>query len=84
MEEERARVQAREEEEAAKTATMLLKEEAADDQEEGQTAVASDFTMEDVTGVGSELERVHIAEKNKAMAAKLAVSIGLCHCIKLE
>ena len=33
----------------------------------------SDFTMSDVANVGSELERVHIAEKNKAMAAKLKV-----------
>jgi len=31
--------------------------------------------MEGVRGVGSELERVHIAEKNKAMAAKLKVTI---------
>ena len=29
--------------------------------------------MEGVSGVGSELDRVHIAEKNKAMAAKLKV-----------
>ena len=29
--------------------------------------------MEEVRGVGSELERVHIVEKNKAMAAKLKV-----------
>ena len=29
--------------------------------------------MEGVAGVGSEMERIHIAEKNKAMAAKLKV-----------
>ena len=33
--------------------------------------------MEGVKGVGSELERVHIAEKNKAMAAKLKVRGGV-------
>jgi len=31
--------------------------------------------MEGVRGIGSELERVHIAEKNKAMAAKLKVRV---------
>ncbi len=44
-----------------------------DDQEGGETAAASEFTMEGLTGVGSEMDRVHIAEKNKAMAAKLKV-----------
>ena len=33
----------------------------------------TELSMEGVKGVGSELERVHIAEKNKAMAAKLKV-----------
>lgn len=46
-----------------------------DDQEGGETAAASEFTMEGLTGVGSEMDRVHIAEKNKAMAAKLKVCV---------
>lgn len=50
-----------------------VKEGATDDQEEGQMEGTTDFTLEGVANVGSELERVHIAEKNKAMAAKLKV-----------
>ena len=57
---------------------LHLKEGAHEELEEGQQTGTSDFTMEGVTGVGSELERVHIAEKNKAMAAKLKVSRGSC------
>ncbi len=66
----------REEEVRAKMDTssaMHLTEGTSDDQEEGQTTAASEFTMEGLTGVGSEMDRVHIAERNKAMAAKLAV-----------
>lgn len=44
-----------------------------DDQEEGQFSVTTDLSLEGVAKVGSEMERVHIAEKNKAMAAKLKV-----------
>ena len=77
----------REEEVRAKmdtSSTMHLAEGTSDDQEEGQTTAASEFTMEGLTGVGSEMDRVHIAERNKAMAAKLAVShcagdIGWCN-----
>ena len=38
-----------------------------------QMSGTTELSMEGVKGVGSELERVHIAEKNKAMAAKLKV-----------
>ena len=34
---------------------------------------ATELTLEGVAGVGSEMERIHIAEKNKAMAEKLKV-----------
>ena len=34
-----------------------------------QMSGTTELSMEGVKGVGSELERVHIAEKNKAMAA---------------
>ena len=34
---------------------------------------ATELTLDGVSGVGSEMERIHIAEKNKAMAAKLKV-----------
>ena len=47
-----------------------MKEGAAD---EGQTEGTTEFNLEGVSNVGSEMERVHIAEKNKAMAAKLKV-----------
>jgi len=33
----------------------------------------TELTLEGVANVGSEMERIHIAEKNKAMAAKLKV-----------
>ena len=52
----------------------MVKEGATDDQEEGQVEGATELDMEGVSNVGSEMERVHIAEKNKAMAAKLKVS----------
>lgn len=58
----------------AKMATppqVHVTEGATDDQEEAQMSGATELTMEGVSGVGSELDRVHIAEKNKAMAAKL-------------
>ena len=35
---------------------------------------ATELTLEGVSGVGSEMQRIHIAEKNKAMAEKLKVS----------
>lgn len=50
-----------------------MREGATDDQEEGQREGDTDLTMEGVSNVGSEMDRVHIAEKNKAMAAKLKV-----------
>ena len=34
---------------------------------------ATELTLEGVAGVGSEMDRIHIAEKNKAMAEKLKV-----------
>ena len=42
-----------------------------------QMSGTTELSMEGVKGVGSELERVHIAEKNKAMAAKLKVQGGV-------
>ena len=39
---------------------------------------ATELTLEGVSGVGSEMERIHIAEKNKAMAAKLKVMPLTC------
>lgn len=50
-----------------------VQEGATDDQEEGQMTGTTDLSLEGVAGLGSELERVHIAERNKAMAAKLKV-----------
>ena len=38
---------------------------------------ATELTLEGVSGVGSEMERIHIAEKNKAMAAKLKVCVHI-------
>ncbi len=52
-----------------------VKEGAADDQEEAQIKGDTDLGLEGVAGVDSELSRVHIQEKNKAMAAKLKVRI---------
>ena len=43
-----------------------------------QAMGATELTLEGVSGVGSELERIHIAEKNKAMAAKLKVKHTIC------
>lgn len=54
--------------------SVHVTEGATDDQEEGQMSGTTDLSMEGVTRVGSEMDRVHIAEKNKAMAAKLKVS----------
>jgi len=51
--------------------SIHVTEGATDDQEEGQMSGTTDLSMEGVTRVGSEMDRVHIAEKNKAMAAKL-------------
>lgn len=45
-----------------------------DDQDDTQVSGHTELSMEGVANVGSELERVHIAERNKAMALKLAVS----------
>ena len=60
--------------------SMHVSEGATDDQEEGQVSGTTDLSMEGVTRVGSEMDRVHIAEKNKAMAAKLKVSGEVqCH-----
>ena len=53
--------------------SVHVSEGATDDQEEGQVSGTTDLSMEGVTRVGSEMDRVHIAEKNKAMAAKLKV-----------
>jgi radixin len=50
----------------------MVKETDHDDTEDSTSAMgATELTLEGVSGVGSELERIHIAEKNKAMAAKL-------------
>lgn len=35
----------------------------------------TELNMEGVSNVGSEMDRIHIAEKNKAMAAKLKVCV---------
>ena len=51
----------------------LVQEGATDDQEEGQVEGDTELDLEGVSNVGSEMDRVHIAEKNKAMAAKLKV-----------
>ena len=60
--------------------SMHVSEGATDDQEEGQLSGTTDLSMEGVTRVGSEMDRVHIAEKNKAMAAKLKVCNEVqCH-----
>lgn len=62
---------------------LHLTEGATDDNEETQISVMSDLSMEGALGVGSEMERIHIQEKNKAMAAKLKVRfifIG-CWCV---
>ena len=53
--------------------SVHVSEGATDDQEESQLSGTTDLSMEGVTRVGSEMDRVHIAEKNKAMAAKLKV-----------
>lgn len=42
-----------------------------DDTEESGGVGATELTLEGVSGVGSEMQRIHIAEKNKAMAEKL-------------
>ena len=55
--------------------TIHVTEGATDDQEEGQMTGTTELSMEGIKGVDSELDRVHIAEKNKAMAAKLKVRL---------
>lgn len=52
-----------------------VKEGATDDQEDGQVEGNTELTLEGVANVNSELERIHISEKNKAMAAKLKVKL---------
>ena len=54
--------------------SIHVAEGATDDQEEGQVSGTTDLSLEGVAMVGSEMDRVHIAEKNKAMAAKLKVT----------
>ena len=54
--------------------SIHVTEGATDYQEEGQMSGTTELSMEGVTRVGSEMDRIHIAEKNKAMAAKLKVS----------
>ena len=44
---------------------------------------ATELTLDGVSGVGSEMERIHIAEKNKAMAAKLKV-YNILHIISVS
>lgn len=70
-----AEAKAEQEEELKKlkqmTAAPPVPESATDDTAEDQTAGATEFSMDDTEGIGSEMDRVHIAEKNKAMAAKL-------------
>ena len=56
--------------------SIHVAEGATDDQEEGQISGTTDLSLEGVAMVGSEMDRVHIAEKNKAMAAKLKVTDG--------
>ena len=72
-----AEAKAEQEEELKKlkqmTAAPPVPESATDDTAEDQTAGATEFSMDDTEGIGSEMDRVHIAEKNKAMAAKLKV-----------
>ena len=62
--------------------SIHVTEGATDDQEEGQLSGNTDLSMEGVTRVGSEMDRVHIAEKNKAMAAKLKVKEGVVTVMK--
>lgn len=42
-----------------------------DEGEEAELEGTTDFSLEGIANVGSEMERVHITEKNKSMAAKL-------------
>jgi len=48
-----------------------------DEGEEGQVEGTTDFSLEGVANVGSEMERIHITEKNKSMAEKLKVHISV-------
>ena len=48
-----------------------------DEGEEAELEGTTDFSLEGIANVGSEMERVHITEKNKSMAAKLKVIIIL-------
>lgn len=45
------------------------------DEDEEVLEGTTDFSLEGVANVGSEMERVHITEKNKSMAEKLKVII---------
>ena len=45
---------------------------------------ATELNLEGVSGIDSELERIHIAEKNKAMAAKLKVCLYIYMYIYLD
>ena len=53
----------------------LVAEGATDDQEDAQVEGNTELTLEGVSNVDSEMDRVHIAEKNKVMAAKLKVKL---------
>lgn len=44
-----------------------------DEGEDAQMEGTTDFSLEGVENIGSEMERVHITEKNKSMAQKLKV-----------
>ena len=46
-----------------------------DEGEEAELEGNTDFSLEGIANVGSEMERVHITEKNKSMAMKLKVII---------
>ena len=47
-------------------------------EEDGEAAGDTDLNMEGISNLNSELSRVHIAEKNKAMAEKLKVCVCVC------
>lgn len=54
---------------------------AEEDQDEGETEGTTELSLEGVANVGSEMKRLHITEKNKAMAAKLKVLLYIDHHI---
>ena len=51
-----------------------------DEDEEAVLEGTTDFSLEGVANVGSEMERIHITEKNKSMAEKLKVIIIQSNC----